>query len=276
MIMMNKNGFTLIELLVVISIISLLSSVVFASLSDAREKGRIAAGQKFSSSMDHAIRDELVGEWTFDNDTLVDTGGLGNNGVYEGGIGALDYIDGVMGRALNFNGLTARERANFGAFTIGSKGTYSLWIRGVKKAGDQRSENIYPLGIQGNHSLLGPNGGTAGRFGLITRRGGVNYYYDWGNQNLYDGRWHMYTVSWDETNVRAYLDGVQIGAPKPHGGNIFIGSAALKAGAGWSDTYGTHTGDLDDIRVYARTLTSSSINRLYTEGLSTHPTLAQN
>ena len=39
---MNKRGFTLIELLVVISIISLLSSVVFSSLSSARTKARDA------------------------------------------------------------------------------------------------------------------------------------------------------------------------------------------------------------------------------------------
>jgi len=36
---MKKKGFTLIELLVVVAIISLLSSVVLASLSSARAKG---------------------------------------------------------------------------------------------------------------------------------------------------------------------------------------------------------------------------------------------
>ena len=39
----NKKGFTLIELLVVVAIISLLSSIVFASLSSARKKSQDSA-----------------------------------------------------------------------------------------------------------------------------------------------------------------------------------------------------------------------------------------
>ncbi len=55
---MNRRGFTLIELLVVISIIGLLSSVILASLSVARQKGQIAAGQLFNTSTYHAPRRE--------------------------------------------------------------------------------------------------------------------------------------------------------------------------------------------------------------------------
>lgn len=78
----NQKAFTLIELLVVISIIGLLSSVVMASVSSARAKGSVAAGQKFANHTHSAFFDDLVLAWDFDSavGTVVkDMSGNGND-----------------------------------------------------------------------------------------------------------------------------------------------------------------------------------------------------
>ena len=76
---MNKNkGFTLIELLVVIAIIGILSSVVLASLSSARDKGKDAAVKSQLSSM--RTQSELFVASTFDNPEFICTKTLTLNG----------------------------------------------------------------------------------------------------------------------------------------------------------------------------------------------------
>lgn len=75
MIFLKKNsGFTLIELLVVISIIGMLSSVVLASVSSARDKGRVTAAMTFSTNIYRGFGDDLLLGWDFDETPLVDLG----------------------------------------------------------------------------------------------------------------------------------------------------------------------------------------------------------
>ena len=55
--MLKNKGFTLIDLLVVIAIIGILSSIVLASLSTAREKAQVAA---FKSEMSSLLPSVLI------------------------------------------------------------------------------------------------------------------------------------------------------------------------------------------------------------------------
>jgi prepilin-type N-terminal cleavage/methylation domain-containing protein len=83
---MNKNkGFTLIELLVVIAIIGILASVVLASLSSARDKGKDAAVKSQLASMKAQAELFFANAETYDgvcagtqpNNGFGDTGGPG-------------------------------------------------------------------------------------------------------------------------------------------------------------------------------------------------------
>ena len=82
-----RRGFTLVELLVVIAIIGLLSSVIIASVNNARTKGQYARNLQLDANYNHNLGDSLVGQWLFDEPFgtgPLDTSGFGNTGTFSG------------------------------------------------------------------------------------------------------------------------------------------------------------------------------------------------
>lgn len=96
----TQRGFTLIELLVVIAIISLLSSVVLASLQGARASARDNRRLQDLRQMERAVQ-----MYHNDNDSYPDTGGSwrgGASGCYGGhGYGSNGFIPGVAPDYIN-------------------------------------------------------------------------------------------------------------------------------------------------------------------------------
>jgi prepilin-type N-terminal cleavage/methylation domain-containing protein len=277
---MNQKAFTLIELLVVISIISLLSSVVFASLSDAREKARIAAGQKFESSLDHAIRDDLIGEWLLDEcsgTTVSDTSGFGNDGTFSGSpptwstdtpnnSGCSLEFDGSSNYVIIDNNFVMNDTTSF---------TYTAWIK---------------PSVGNNMAVFSARCSDYDCF-TIAPSGAVSLRLDDSPisslSTLESGRWYHVAVAYDydssdKTNstVTFYIDGKfdRKGIPTwwalsndpswPGSGTHWIGYDSRQS---WY-----FNGNIAQVRTYAKTMTSAQIQQLYAEGLSTHPTLAQN
>jgi prepilin-type N-terminal cleavage/methylation domain-containing protein len=280
---MKHKGFSLIELLFVISIISVLSSIILSSLSIAREKGNIAAGQKFSSSLHHVIGDELVGEWTFNQDTADDSSGWGNNATINGA----SFVDGVMGRAMIFDGsndyLDCGDNENLNPT---DKITFEVWI----KPGPEQNK-CYD-GISGNY-------GVAGNVDMMTGTNDWSWQLRFGSpgdcylgfqfreastlvgrwvtakQNLKEGQWYHVAGTFDGTNINFYLNGSFKDKNTLNGIKGYATPNKLLIGnAGWGGYNTYFTGLIDDVRIYHKSLTAAQIQQHYAEGLADHQALA--
>ncbi len=121
----------------------------------------------------------------------------------------------------------------------------------------------------GQHKYVAVKGGDrceAGSFGLYTSaNGGMAFYVydgkkwwrsDQAGQGIWDNQWHHVAGSYDGKAVHLYVDGREIGTPRPFKGtveydlphrNLFFG-----AYRGACDL--TFTGDIDEVRVWSAAL----------------------
>jgi prepilin-type N-terminal cleavage/methylation domain-containing protein len=129
---MIRKAFTLVELLVVISIIGLLSSIAVVSMGSSREKARLASGQQFAASVDHAVGDQIVGQWNFDecSGTVAnDTSGNGNNGAFVGSPTWSTNTPSGKGCSLNFNAVgNYISVPDSNSLDLASNFTISFWV----------------------------------------------------------------------------------------------------------------------------------------------------
>ena len=236
-----QKGFTLLELLVVIAIIGILSSIVLVSYNGYTAKARIARTLQWAGSINHSLGDRAVGVWTFDNisgSAVYDDSGLGNNGtINKGGNGTgCDIVDGVVGRAMSFDGVDDYVQLPSAVAPNGwSEITLSLWVK--------ESENP-PL--NGYHKMISCRDatkfifvGTKNIAGVIQLYAGVT---DGGSPNYVTtdvympslGDWHNIVFTFKNSDKRAYIyvDGVikiddvlGYNLPDFTGRNMYIGAS---------------------------------------------------
>jgi len=209
-----------------------------------------------------------VAYWKFDEGyetTAYDSTQNANNGILTNGPTWKSEDLCMTGKCIYFDGADDEYVKTSSSVVVPNEATLAVWIRAT--AANQVAENIYPFGFY-QVSLLGPQGINDTRSGLIARKDSTNTYWDWGSQNLYDGKWHYYVVTWDTTNLHLYIDGVEIGSPKAINSNIPTGeSRTINAGTAWSDGgYGPHTGFLDEVKIYPYARSAAEIKADYLSG----------
>lgn len=250
----SRFGFTLIELLVVMSIVSLLSSIVFTSLSASRDKARIARGQGFSASLSHARTDDAVVTYDFNDGSgtvVYDTSGNGKDGTIN--VATLWTTDrpGISGYALAFNGVSDY----FVSPTVvmnGSDESVSIWIK-TTSIGIILG-NVYSRRLFYSQWLFVDSGNVYNYINL--------------NQTINDGKWHNIAYSLIGTSVTVYVDGsvaataVLSNPMTPSYSGVWNLGGNLCSG----NCNNFWNGMADELHVYNRSLSASQFKQIYALG----------
>lgn len=280
-----KKGFTLIELLVVVSIIGLLSSVVLAALSGARNKGSIAAVQEFSMANYHGLGDRLLWWYGFNDSSAGSTADLGGNSAMTGTLvgsparTSVSYT-GSAGSALVLTGTPQKVTVPNVTLPVGSNGmTLSAWVL-ISDTGYDPA--IIEFGSQFEFAI-GPD---------VSCR--ASMYDNWssntldGATNLCDSKWHNVTVtvgnkaSTGSTTQKIYIDGrvdgtFTVSSPCTCSLSINVSSPITLTnaigwdnGGGWVGTsaYGKFT--IDDVMEFSGAMPLSEAQKLYAMGAAEH------
>jgi hypothetical protein len=206
----------------------------------------------------------LVGWWHFNEGAgtaTADASAFGNNGAASG---AAQWVPGVWGTGLSFDGSTARvQMPDSSSLEPQSAVSATAW---VKASG--------PPGAFKYIIAKGASACLTASYGLYTGPGGGLMFYIAGSDGVsytrspdagsgvWDGNWHFVAGTYDGSAVHLYVDGHEIGSGTPASGSIGYGLPDTNdlfvghyAGCGGLDFPGT----IDEPQVWTRALSLSDV-----------------
>lgn len=211
----------------------------------------------------------LVGYWPMNENsgpTVHDASGNSNDGVASG---SPTWVNGKIGKALQFNGTNSYVKPANPALSTVDKFTVSAWAKGVSGAGangsysyiairaasDTIGSSVYWLGVNslGDYaaSVNGDGSGNYGSTGVAAD----------------NSIWHQLTLTYDGGVYRVYLDGAlkyshAVSITNTTTGNqLSFGDTSVLPG------YRPFDGDIDDVKIYDRALSTSEVEADYQSGL---------
>ncbi len=255
---MSRKGFTLIELLVVVAVLALLASIVTSNLGGAREGARISNALSFQSQTHSLLGSDLIAWWNFNEgsgDIVGDTSGYGNHGnvVGSGGIWSstekphteVDYSYKFSGgQYVNINndlGVPIQATVTFWFYVTEGDKTRTQYFMDGRNGGNWWFLQSYNPNDSGNINFHGR--------AIVASE-------DW-----VADQWNHLVLVVNPSYSRIYINSTLMAQGS---GLSFQLGEDLRIGTRYTDS-GRFRGNLTDIRIYERALSSVEIMELYAE-----------
>ena len=212
----------------------------------------------YQNVSDEVLVPEGLVAWYELNGDAVDSSGNGFDGTNNGAIATTDRFDNTNG-AMSFDGSNDYiDCGNDSALNPADAITISVWVKLNSKDIDQEiirksrdsSGEVYEIFIKDNNEIF---------FGIRDSSGTENYVLP--STTLTTGVWHHIVGTYDKQYLRLYLNGDEIGSESS---TLTLDSSSKNLSIGYNDA-GTKyfNGDIDDVRLYNRALSTDEISTLY-------------
>ncbi len=281
----TQYGFTLIELMVVISIISLLSSVILASLGSARDRGQIASQIVFDTHVYHAIGDSVLGYWPLTDGsgtTVKDTSGNNNTGTINGGATWAAGVSPNKEYALSLSGSSNDIEINASQTIDSITGPFTIsgWVYDTSVANTNQiffvlRNNSQSTGqyIQFYSSASYGAPANCSYAPYIGVTGGTGNLDICGSAPLTKNKWHQLTGTFDGSTVKLYIDGkLDRSANTTLASTLNLSNTMAQIGNdGWSAWF---KGYVSGVRLYKTAVTGEAIHKLFAEESNYYENLA--
>lgn len=228
-------------------------------------------------SIAHAdILTGLLAYWKFDEGSGLSPQDSSGSGYTLSAAATPTWVPGQVGAyATALNGTTQYWKlADQTALHLTTNWTYSAWVYESSVTSNQPTIEGYDNGATGFVAALNIiiNGNT-GNYVSVTEQNGTNGVNINGSIILSATTWYLVTVTHGSGNTSIYINGVldTTQAERDPSFAVSAGSLGLTIGAFAANHYmpsGTEffAGNIDDVRIYNRTLTASDVVDLYNYG----------
>ena len=200
--------------------------------------------------------------------SVVDTVG-GNNGSLENGA---NYAQGFIGDSFEFNGVQERARIpNDASLEPSSSITVEAWVNSTSAGTfDYILTKGEETGQFGSYSFY--TSGTGGLIFYVTTTSNGLVLSDDAGTGIWDGEWHHVVGTYDGTQVRLFVDGMEAGTANPQSGpirygldatnDLLLGSFETTVTSIPGTTY-DFPGRVDEVAIFDRALTPAEIASNY-------------